>query len=107
MVLKTSPYIYQVLANEISPYEYNETVERKEYGSAVETIRVGKYHYYSYFYNKGDFLDNNLTKEDSLIIVSEEFIDIVEFFRKKNYKEYKYKSLYIFMNENLKIELPV
>lgn len=105
MVYRTSPYIYQILANEMSPYEYTETVERKQYGIALETRKVGNYYYYSYFCDKNEFLEKDYKKEDSIIIISSELWDIVDFFEKENYKKYRYNNLYIFVNQSSKLEI--
>lgn len=89
----------------MSPYEYTETVERKQYGIALETRKVGNYYYYSYFCNKNEFLEKDYKKEDSIIIISSELWDIVDFFEKENYKKYRYNNLYIFVNQSSKLEI--
>ncbi len=105
MVYKTSPYIYQMLANEVSPYDYAKTVERKQYGTVIETIKVQEYHYYSYFYNKQEFLDKNFENKEVIIIVSKILGEIANKIEEKGYIRHKYKDLYVFVNQNSNIEL--
>lgn len=104
LIFRTSPYIYQILADETSPYDYHETVERKTYGKAIETTKVEEYYYYSYFYNKDEFLNKNLENQE-LMIISKLLIDITDKMDEKNYKKYEYGSLCIYINQNSNIEL--
>lgn len=104
LIFRTSPYIYQILADETSPYDYHETVERKTYGKAIETTKVEEYYYYSYFYNKDEFLNKNFENQE-LMIISKLLIDITDKMDEKNYKKYEYGSLCIYINQNSNIEL--
>lgn len=106
MIYKTSPYIYQVLAEEISPYEFNKTIEKEVYGPEVtETTKVGKYHYYSYFYSKNDFLGNDYRDNNCIIIVDKILRDVVDKFVSEGYKQYEYNSLYIFSHQEIELDL--
>lgn len=104
MIFRTSPYIYQILAEEISPYKYTETVERKTYEKAIETTRVEEYYYYSCFYNEDEFLNKNFENQE-LIIISKLFIDITNKMEEKKYKKYEYGSLCVYINQNSNIDL--
>lgn len=105
MVYKTSPYIYHMLANEVSPYDYVESVERKEYGQAIETTKVQEYYYYSYFYNREEFLSKDFEDKEIIIIVSKLLPDVASEIVKKGYESHEYKGLYVFVNQDLDLNL--
>lgn len=105
MIYKTAPYIYQILANETSPYEYVESVETKQYGNVIETTKVEEYYYYSYFYNKNQFLNKDFGEKEVIVIISKRCFDVVNEMEKKEYKKYEYEGLYIFVNQNSNLEL--
>ena len=102
---RASPYIYQLLATKMSPYEFKENLQTKDLETWEEIVRVGNYNYYTQINYKEDFLNNDFKSEDCIIIISEEIMSAVRKFE-KNYKQYEYEDLYIFINEdsNLPIE---
>ena len=84
----------------MSPYEFNEISEKEEFYGLDEIRKVGNYNYYTYVEDKEEFIKKDFKTEDCIIIVSEQFHNVAEEF-KKNYREYIYEDLHIFVNTTM------
>lgn len=101
---RAQPYIYQILHEKISPYEFNEISERKMHDGWEEITKVGTYNYYAYVEDKEEFAKKDFTKEDCIIIISEQFASAADEY-KKHYKEFTYKDLHIYVNFDSKLDI--
>ena len=104
MTFNTAQYIYPLIENPISPYEFKEDVETKTFYISPEVTRVGEYYYYNYYYNANEIKDLDYSK-DYIFIVSTYFSDVCEYIESKGYKKQLFGDLYIFTSENINIEL--
>lgn len=107
IVYRTAPYIYPTLGMQMSPYEFSNTFETKEYRGIIETTKVGKYHYYSYFYNVNELGYVNFKDNNYIVIVSKQFEEIVDYIEKQNYEKQEYKDLYVFTNKESEIQIDI
>lgn len=102
---RISPYIYEVLYDKLSPYEFIKISSNKINTMNLSAIyKVGNYNYYIYAINLDEFTNKNFKDEDCVIIVSKQFIKMATKFEAE-YKKYKYEDLYIFVNKNSKLNI--
>lgn len=107
IVNRTSQYIYPLLATEISPYEFMETLQLQDYidGRVTEVKKFSNYYFYSYYYNINEFYDMKLDNSNYLFIISKEFEDVCQHIEKHGYKKQEYGDLYVLTNINSNITI--
>lgn len=104
MTHKAAQFIYPLLENKISPYEFNKESETKRYGQfAQETTRVGNYYYYSYYYDQDSIKKIEFSDKDGIFVISKSFQTIAKFIENKGYHKQEYGRLYIFTKEGVNI----
>ena len=99
MVDETSPYIYTALSLKMSPYEFMDTWQQKEYYGVKETHKLGNYYYYNYYIaeDKEKLKQIDFSQEKGIIILSMEYNDVVSYMEEKGYDRYQYGNLYVFV----------
>jgi len=107
IVYKTSPYIYQLLADLVSPYDFSNSVETREYNGVIETTKVGRYNYINYFYNINELKNIDFKNNNNIVIVSGKFKDVIEYIKSQGYNKMEYKDLCILTNEKYNVEIDI
>lgn len=106
-IIKTEPTIYQLLATEMSAYQYNENMEKEEDGKSVRITRVGNYYYYNLVYHLERFFDEAFKNPNELIIVTSDFLVILynHGVDLEQYQKVEYEDLSILLNKSSNLQL--
>lgn len=107
LIMKAEPDIYQLLATEMSPYEYNEKVVKESTGKSEKTVQVGNYHYYNIMYNFEKFFEESFKNKNDIVIVTNIFINGIELYGidLDKYQKVEYKDLCILVDKDTDISL--
>ncbi len=105
ITIKSCLYIYQLLVNEISPYEYQNSFTQEIYGPSIFITQVQNYHYYHYRIHRTKFLQEALQEKDAIFIISDVLTTLLEDKNFKNYSSIKYKDLMVLIPKNSGIDL--
>ena len=93
LTFKCSPYIYNLIEANISPEEYMNTVQEKDYNSVKLVSKVGNYNYI-YFEEEIKELKIEDTS-DYIFIIRYDYKDAIKYIEEKDYKCIRYGSYYI------------
>jgi len=101
MAYKVEQYIYQILENKISPYEFNDISDIRIDGDYYQILQVGKYHYYNYFLNWDRIKNVKFENNDYIVIISEYCPEVIDYMETRGYEKEKFEDLYIVRNKNI------